>query len=106
LIGIETKKKKEIKMENAENTVESVATMTAVVVEPAVTVVVTINQNDRHLTGEQLNINMDTPDRDILAGVMGIVREEANGADISSTYAVRKVLNTSTIYVYPKSSFG
>ena len=32
--------------------------------------------------------------------------KKANGADLNSTYVVRKALNTSTIYVYPKSSFG
>lgn len=91
-------------MENEENTALTAANVS--VTEPEVKVVVTINQDDTNLTGEQLGIKMDTPDRDIISAIMGVVREEANGADLNSTYVVRKALNTSTIYVYPKSSFG
>lgn len=71
-----------------------------------VEVVVTVNQQDISLTGDQLGVNMDTPDNQVLTAVRSAVQEHIEDGDGNFTFAVRRALNTNKIYVYPKSTFG
>ncbi len=73
-------------------------------------VVVTIGQQDIKFTQEQLGVNMDAQDNQILDAVRGMVAEELRGGlqdqEGDYTFAVRRALNSGTIYVYPKPGFG
>jgi hypothetical protein len=73
----------------------------------AIKVIVTINQQDTELTGEQLGIeDINVSDTTVLDAVRGIVGEQIRDDDQQYTFAVRRALNTETIYVYPKPTFG
>lgn len=73
----------------------------------AIKVIVTINQQDTELTGEQLEIeDINVSDTTVLDAVRGIVGEQIRDDDQQYTFAVRRALNTETIYVYPKPTFG
>jgi hypothetical protein len=77
------------------------------------TVVVTVDQRDIRYTQEQLGLTIDpsiTTDKQILDAVKAIIGEEL-GERLSDeageyTFAVRRALNSNTIYVYPKPGFG
>lgn len=74
----------------------------------AIKVVATIDQQDIELTGEQLGITdiVNVPDQQVLDAVRGVVGEQIRDQGGQYTFAVRKALNTETIYVYPKPGFG
>ena len=73
----------------------------------AIKVVATIDQQDIELTGEQLGIdNMEAPDNQVLDTVRKVVGEQIRDQGGQYTFAVRRALNTETIYVYPKPGFG
>ena len=76
-------------------------------------VVVTVDQQDMRYTQEQLRVTIDpavTTDQQILDAVRAIVGEEIGNRlrDQAGeyTFAVRRALNSNTIYVYPKPGFG
>jgi hypothetical protein len=69
-------------------------------------VVVTINQQDMTYTQEQLGVNMETADNEVLTAVRGMVGEQLQDGAGEFTFAVRRALNSNTIYVYPKPGFG
>lgn len=73
-------------------------------------VVVTLNGQDVRVPLESLGLTFDAPDRDILAAVNGIIREQ-QGVDLNDddgevAYTVRKATNSHTVYVYPKPVAG
>ena len=73
----------------------------------AIKVVATIDQQDIELTGEQLGIlDMEVADQTVLDAVRGVVGEVIKDQGGDYTFAVRRALNTETIYVYPKPGFG
>jgi len=73
----------------------------------AIKVVATINQQDMEFTGEQLGItDINAPDNQVLTAVRGAVAEQIQDDEGQFTFAVRRALNTETIYVYPKPTFG
>lgn len=73
----------------------------------AIKVIATVDQQDIELTGEQLGFNdMNVPDEQVLDAVRAMVGEHLRDQDQQYTFAVRRALNTETIYVYPKPGFG
>ena len=73
----------------------------------AIKVIATINQNDLEMTGEQLGIeDINVTDEQVLTAVRGVVGEQIQDQNAQFTFAVRRALNTETIYVYPKPGFG
>ncbi len=74
----------------------------------AIKVVATINQQDMEFTGEQLGITdiVNDTDTQVLTAVRGAISEQIQDDEGRFTFAVRRALNTETIYVYPKPTFG
>ena len=73
-------------------------------------VVVTLEGRDITIPMYSLEVNMDSSSAEILGAVQGIIREE-QGVDLADergdvAFAVRKALNSNTIYVYPKPVAG
>lgn len=71
---------------------------------------VTLDGRDIPIEMARLGLTMDSSERDIIAAVKPIIREE-QGADLDDeygevAYAVRKALNSGVIYVYPKPVAG
>lgn len=71
---------------------------------------ITLDGRDVKVSMDNLNITMDSTERDILTAVRGLIMEE-NGVDINDeygnvAYVVRKALNTDVIHVYPKPVAG
>jgi len=73
----------------------------------AIKIIATINQQDIEMTGEQLGITeLNVPDQQVLDAVRGVIGENIQDQNEQYTFAVRRALNTETIYVYPKPGFG
>ncbi len=75
-------------------------------------VIVTLDGRDIPTPMATLGVNMESTPNEILKAVAGII-EEAEGtkdgyedAYGNYTYTVRKAMNSSTIYVYPKPTLG
>lgn len=75
-------------------------------------VIVTLDGRDIPTPMDALGVSMESTPKEILDAVAGIV-EEAEGtrdgyedAYGNYTYAVRKAMNSNTIYVYPKPVAG
>lgn len=75
-------------------------------------VIVTLDGKDISAPIESLGLTMESSTNDILDAVKGII-EEAEGTQDgyvdaygNYTYTVRKAMNSSTIYVYPKPVAG
>lgn len=73
-------------------------------------VIITIEGADRVLAFADVGVTMDTPENDILTNVQEALAE-LGAPNIRDTYgnfsyAVRKAVNSSTIYVFPKPTAG
>ena len=73
-------------------------------------VIVTLDGRDIVTPMDSLELTMESTPNEVLAAVRGII-QEGEGVDISDdtgeySYAVRKAMNSNTIYVYPKPVAG
>ena len=75
-------------------------------------VIVTLDGRDIPTPMDSLDVNMESTPNEILTAVRGIIEEAEGTADGYQdaygdfTYAVRKAMNSNTIYVYPKPVAG
>jgi hypothetical protein len=73
-------------------------------------VIITVNGRDTRIPMESLELDINSPDRDILNAVRPIIQGR-EGFDIQDeggafSYTVRKAMNSNSIYIYPKPVAG
>lgn len=73
-------------------------------------VIITVNGRDIRVPMESLDLEINSPERDILNAVRPIIQGR-EGLDIQDeggafSYTVRKAMNSNSIYIYPKPVAG
>lgn len=73
-------------------------------------VIITVNGRDIRVPMESLNLEINSPERDILNAIRPIIQGR-EGLDIQDndgafSYTVRKAMNSNSIYIYPKPVAG
>lgn len=69
-------------------------------------VIITLEGRDIPLSLESLGLTMDSTEREVLDAVRGVVNENLTDEDGEYSFTVRKAMNSSNIYVYPKPVAG
>lgn len=76
------------------------------VIEQTNKVILVINGNEQLFDFVQLNVDMESTERQILDSVQGIIQENLRDTANEYAFSVRKVLANSSILVFPKPAAG